>query len=107
MTDARANVCVKCELPWLVCGCAPGEAKPTPAAVPADVEVRGEPNCDMCLLKDGKGRIEEEHGNGCSIYVCDTCGWIEDIIFYDEEDDLYPPEELLLRVNLIEAATFR
>lgn len=106
MTDARANVCVKCELPWLVCGCAPGEAKTTPAVVPADAETRGEPNCDMCLLKDGKGRIEEIRGNGHWEYVCDTCGWFE-VIIDEDDDDLHRPEESLLRVNLIEAAKLR
>ena len=82
MTDACANVC-------------------------ADVEVRGEPNCDMCLLRDGKGRIEEERENGYWVYVCDTCGWIMDIVFDEEDDELHCPEKPILRVNLIEAAKLR
>ena len=87
MTDARANVCVTCELPWLVCGCAPGEAKPAPVAVPADIEERGEPNCDLC----DKGRVEEVCGNGFMEWVCDTCGYTS-IEVYDDDDDLYCPE---------------
>jgi len=102
MTDARETVCGKCELPWLVCGCAPGEAKPVPVAVPADVKERGEPNCDLC----DTGRVEEECGNGFSEWVCDSCGHAS-IEMYDDDDDLHRPEEPLLRVNLIDAAKLR
>ena len=102
MTDVRDTCCTACELPWVVCGCAPGEAKPAPLAAPADVEKRGEPNCDLCA----KGRMEETAGNGFSEYDCDTCGHFS-IVVYDEDDDLHGPEQPLLRVNLIEAAKIR
>jgi len=103
VSDVRNTLCENCELPWLVCGCDPADARPIRFASPADEPERGEPNCDLCPT----GRMEEKCGNGFAEWVCDRCGHFSIDVYDDDDEYLQGHEETVLRVNLIEAAKLR
>jgi hypothetical protein len=50
------------------------------------------PTCDMCALSGRNGQIQEERGNGNTAYVCDTCGWLMEVIPDDDWGDPEPGE---------------
>ena len=69
-----------------------------------------EPNCDMCVLKGDGGRIEAIRGNGDTAYVCDTCGWLMEVIpdnEWDEDEGLHSEQLGVPFVNIGEAFKLR
>ena len=71
----------------------PSRQLPHWVAREAQVSDDREPTCDMCILKGDKGRIQEERGNGDTAYVCDTCGWLMEVIPDDEPGEPEPGED--------------
>ena len=90
--------------------CTPGESKPAPYSTPAEAPEPKEPTCDMCVAKGDKGRIEAIRGNGDTAYVCDTCGWLQEVIpdsEWDEDDGLHCEQAGMFFVNVGEAFKYR